>query len=180
MVLQVRRHLTTLTNTCFYFHVLLLTFLQTLVAHLADTRTLLQRNNEPYLVSLDLLRFDLHGREQTLFPETLDGFGDLVTRHFYLIAYSKTGESYQHKILVAIRSLHFDVGYLVGLTRHTVLDVLRLQRPQDKGQKTKDQYIKYSLHFQLLTFNFLLAHLFCQIFFRVSDSPQWPCRTLPL
>ena len=143
MVLEVRRHLRTLLDTRLHLQVLFLAFLQALVPHFADTRTLLQRNHQPYLTAFYLLRFDLHAGEQALLPEPLDGFRYLVAGHFYLVTDSQAGETDQHKILVVVCAFHFDAGYLVGLASHAVLDLLSLQRPKDKEQKTKDQYVKY-------------------------------------
>ena len=55
VVLKVRRHLGTLTDTGFHLYILALAFLKSLIPHLADTRTLLQVDDQPYLCSLDLL-----------------------------------------------------------------------------------------------------------------------------
>ena len=133
MVLQIRCHLASLTNTGFHLHILSLAFLQSLIAHLADTRALLQRNDQPYLVTLDLLCLNLHRREQALLPETFDRLGDLVSRHLNLISHRQAGEADQHEILIAVRPFHFNPCNLVGLTRHPVLNLLRLQREKDKG-----------------------------------------------
>ena len=124
VVFEVWRHLRALANTCFYLHVLFLAFLESFVLHGADARTLLQSNDKPNLIAFNLFCLDLHIGEQTLFPETLDGFCDLVARYFYLIAHSQSGETDQHEVFVTIRSLHFNAGNLVSLTRHAVLDLL--------------------------------------------------------
>ena len=145
MILQVGCHLAALTQAGLDLYILFLTLLQALVTHLADTRTLLQRNHQPDLVTLDLLRTDLHLREQSLFPETLHRLRDLVTRNLDLIAYRQTGETDQHKILVTVCSFHLDPGDLVRLAVHRVLDVgcrlryshtvLRIQRRKRKEER---------------------------------------------
>ena len=123
VVLEVRRHLRALTDTHFDFHIFFLAFLESFVAHFAHTRALLQVDDQPYLVAFDLFRTDLNRREQTLFPETFDGLGDLVAGHFDLIAYGESGEADEDKILIAVSALHLDACYLVGLTRHAVFDI---------------------------------------------------------
>ena len=123
VVLEVRRHLRALADTGFDFDILALTFLESLVAHLADTRALGELDDEPYLGALNLLRLDLDIGEETLFPEAFDGLGDLVSRHFNLISHSQTGETDEHEVFVAIGAFHLDTGYLVCLTRHAVLNL---------------------------------------------------------
>ena len=123
VVLEVRRHLRALADTGFDFDILAFTFLESLVAHLADTRALGELDDEPYLGALNLLRLDLDIGEETLFPEAFDGLGDLVSRHFNLISHSQTGETDEHEVFVAIGAFHLDTGYLVCLTRHAVFDL---------------------------------------------------------
>ena len=141
MVLEVRRHLRALPDTGFHLHVLAFAFLESLIAHFADTGPLLQLNNQPYLGTFDLLRFDLHIREESLFPEAFDSLGNLVSRHLNLIADRQAGETDKHEILVAIGALHLDTRDLVGLTRHTVFDLRHINgrhrvalRPQAKTE----------------------------------------------
>ena len=141
MILEVGRHLRALPDTGFHLHVLALAFLESFVAHFADTGPLLQLNNQPYLGAFDLLRFDLDGGEESLLPEAFDSLGDLVSRHFNLIADRQAGETDKHEILVAIGALHLDARDLVGLTRHTVFDLRYISgrhrvvlRPQAKTE----------------------------------------------
>ena len=125
VVLEVRRHLRALADSGFYLHILFLALLQSLISHFADTRTLLQLDDEPDLVALYLACFDLHIGEQPLFPEALDRFGNLVARYFYLVSHSQAGEADKYEILVAVRSLYRYAGNLVGLACHTVFNLLR-------------------------------------------------------
>ena len=80
-------------------------------------------DDEPYLGALNLLRLDLDGREETLFPEAFDGLGDLVSRHFDLVADRQAGETDEDEVFVAIGAFHLDTGNLVCLTRHAVFDL---------------------------------------------------------
>ena len=106
VVFEVRRHLRALPDTCLYFYILFLAFLESFVAYFADTRPLLEGDDEPNLVAFDFLGFNLDAGEQALFPEPFDGFGYLVARHFNLISHSESGEADEHEVLVAVRSFH--------------------------------------------------------------------------
>ena len=128
MILYVRGHLTALTDTGFDFYILPFTLFESFITHLADTGTLCQLDDEPDLIALDLLGFDLDIGEQTLFPETFDGFGDLCAGHLYLISHSETGEADEHKVFVTIRALYFDSRYLVSFAGESVLYLLRMSR----------------------------------------------------
>ena len=48
MILEVGRHLRALAETGFHLHVLALAFLESFIAHLADTRPLGELDDEPY------------------------------------------------------------------------------------------------------------------------------------
>ena len=141
MILEVGRHLRSLPETGFDFDILAFAFLESFVAHFADTGSLLQLNNQPDLGAFDLLRFDLDGGEESLLPEAFDSLGNLVSRYFNLIADRQAGETDKHEILVTIGALHFDARDLVGLTRHTVFDLRHISgrhrvvlRPQAKTE----------------------------------------------
>ena len=131
----------TLPDSGFHLHILFLGFLQTLIPHLTDTRTLLQRNDEPDLIAFYLTGTDLHVREQTLFPEALDSFGDLLARHLYLVAYSQAGETDQHEVFVTVRSFDRDARYLVRLTRHAVLDLICPQGSTEYRVQSTEHYV---------------------------------------
>ena len=125
MVFDVRCHLTALSDACFYLDLFAFAFLESFVLHFAHARPLLEDDDEPYFVSFDLACFDLHVGEQALFPEALDGFGDLRSGYFDLVAYGQAGEADQHEVFVTVRSLHLDTGDLIGLVaREAVLDLL--------------------------------------------------------
>ena len=117
MILQVRRHLAALSDTYFHFYILPFALLESFVFHFTHTRPLLQRDDEPDLVALYLLRLDLDAGEQSMLPEAFDSLGDLIARHLYLVSHCEAGETDEDKVVVGISTFHFDRSDLVGLTR---------------------------------------------------------------
>ena len=113
---QVRRHLIAFRDTDFYFEVVFLTFLQSVVHHFGDARTWRESNLEPYFSCLHLCGLDFDIREEALFPESLEGFGYLVPWNIYLITHSESGEANDDEIFVVISTCYLNIGYFVGLS----------------------------------------------------------------
>ena len=70
-ILQIRRHLSSLLDAHFDLNIFYLTLFQSIVNKLRYTRTLLERNLNPYLITFNLLSLELDIRKKTLLPEAL-------------------------------------------------------------------------------------------------------------
>ena len=99
--------------------------------YLRDTWTLLQLDLQPDLIPLDLGGQNLHIREKTMLPETLDRLGDLISGHTHLVSHRQTRKANQHIIIIILDTRNLNVGNLI---------FLRCQRIRDH------RYLSRSLH----------------------------------
>ena len=79
-VYDVRRNLVTLDKAHLVGQVFPFAFLHTGIDYFGDTRPLCQDNLQVDLIVHDTVGFNLHVREQSMFPVPLDGRGNLITR----------------------------------------------------------------------------------------------------
>ena len=145
--------LTSGTQPHLHLDIFFLAFLHALIYHLRSAGTLLEGYLQPYLVAFDLVGKDLHIREQALFPEALDRFGDLVAGHLDLVSHSQARETDQHKIFITVCTAHLDIGYRIGVPLQRIFNlgqrcrvhrcrIFDLLRPSTRRQGCKTYYIE--------------------------------------
>ena len=110
-VYHVRSQLSTFHHTQLLLHILTLALLQTDIVDIGDTWTYRQIDVQIEFITHNRVGSHSHLREQAMLPIAFYRIGNIITRHFYLLAYRQARDTGEYIVFISLDTRHIDASY---------------------------------------------------------------------